>query len=382
MVVLGERRRASQDPGQGRAQTARAISATFVTVESLDQDVTVALTSGRVLNRKGRQGMLNRDFEEYERAHELVKLSDGRYTCNLCRLQWKRKPGTFCAGVPVYRYGVWPEGLYTYTQLRRDRSMQPVNREEPQGCSFLRKSPYRRWLYHIDQSVHRRAPTALQREGIAKMRAGLVARYTCEHCGDSDYTHGQGRYEKKVDRYSGLCDACERLKYRREKQALVAEWAHEHLEMADFVVVDSETTGLNEYKEDEIIELAIVHSSGAILFSSLIQTQDPGRIDMATYIHGITQKILSEAPTFQEVWPTIKAILQRYRRVLVYNALFDCDLLETTVPRPNSWPNWSSISWPRIRLKRLLALIISSNLHFSETHILTVSSILPLCHAL
>src|SRR5436853_2742093 len=86
--------------------------------------------------------MLNRDFEGYERSHELVKLSDDRYTCNRCRLRWKRKPKTFCAGVPVYRYGAWPEGLYTYTQLRRDRSMQPVNREEPQGCSFLRKSSY------------------------------------------------------------------------------------------------------------------------------------------------------------------------------------------------------------------------------------------------
>jgi hypothetical protein len=48
-----------------------------------------------------------------------------------------------------------------------------------------------------------------------------------------------------------------------------------------------------------------------------------------------------------------------------------------TVSRPNSWPNWSSISWPCKRLKRLLALIIASCLHFSETHILTVSSILP-----
>src|SRR5262249_38773527 len=152
----------------------------------------------------------------------------GRYTCNLCRLQWKRKPKTFCTGVPVYRYGTWPQGLYTYTQLRRDLSMKPLDREEPQGCYFLRKSPYRRWLYHVEKSVHRRVPTALQREAIEKMRAGLVARYTCAHCGYYDQAHGQGRYRKRVDRSSGLCDDCDRLKYRREKQAQVCAWAHEY----------------------------------------------------------------------------------------------------------------------------------------------------------
>jgi DNA polymerase III epsilon subunit-like protein len=290
--------------------------------------------------------MLHRDFEGYERSHELVKLSDGRYTCNRCRLQWKRRPKTFCAGVPVYRYGTWPDGLYTYTQLRRELSMKPLNREEPQGCYFLRKSPYRRWLYHVDQSVHRRVPTGPQREAIAKMRAGLVRRYTCAHCGYYDYTHGQGRYKTKVDRVSLLCDSCERLKYRREKQALVAQWAHDYLEMVEFVVVDSETTGLNEYKGDEIIELAIVHSSGVVLFSSLIQTQDPGRVDMATHIHGITQQMLSEAPTFPEVWPTIRGILRRYRKILVYNAPFDHDLLDTTAARYGyrvPWASWTCL---------------------------------------
>jgi len=53
-----------------------------------------------------------------------------------------------------------------------------------------------------------------------------------------------------------------------------------------------------------------------------------------------------------------------------------------TVPRPHSWPNRSFISWPRIRLKQLLALIVSSSLHVGRTHILAVSSILPLRCAL
>src|SRR5436853_3595937 len=286
--------------------------------------------------------MLNRDYYEYERAHELVKLTDGGYTCNLCQLRWKRKPGTFCAGVPVYRYGVWPEGLYTYTQLRRDLKMKPRDREQPQGCYFVRKSPYRRWLYSIDQSMHRRVPTVSQREAIGKMRVGLVARHTCDHCGSYDRTHGQGKYERKVDRYSGLCDACERLKIRREKQALVAAWAHGYFNGSVFIVLDSETTGLNKEKDDEIIELAIVDASGAVLFASLIQTQDSKRRDLATDIHGITQEMLAQAPTFPEVWPQIEALLQQYPNILVYNAAYDHDLLNTTARRygyqvPKAW---------------------------------------------
>ncbi len=49
--------------------------------------------------------------------------------------------------------------------------------------------------------------------------------------------------------------------------------------------------------------------------------------------------------------------------------------LGVNVSRPNSWPNWSSISWPRKRLKRLLALIIASCLHFGETHILDLTQV-------
>ncbi|GHO88052.1 DNA polymerase III subunit epsilon [Dictyobacter formicarum] len=96
-------------------------------------------------------------------------------------------------------------------------------------------------------------------------------------------------------------------------------------------MLDSETTGLDS--GDEVIELAIMSSSGAILFSSLIQPQDPNRPDLATHIHGITPAMLRDAPTFPQVWPTIKAILRRYRRVLVYNASFDRHLLSVTAQR-------------------------------------------------
>lgn len=96
-------------------------------------------------------------------------------------------------------------------------------------------------------------------------------------------------------------------------------------------MLDSETTGLGD--GDEVIELALVHASGTVLFSSLIQPQDPQRSDLATHIHGITSQMLQCAPSFPEVWPTICAILRHYRRILVYNAAFDQRLLTVTASR-------------------------------------------------
>ena len=260
-----------------------------------------------------------------EGPHQLERVGTG-YTCPVCGLSWTREPRTDCPGVRVYNYGEWPENLYTYTQLRRDLRMQPLDRTKAQGCYFLQKSPYRRYLYDINLARHRRVPTDAQREAITKMRAGLVQRYTCARCGHYDKTHGQSKYATVVYSHNGLCEDCDR-------QVPVIEWAHELFSDPNLIVLDSETTGLNDGGNDEVIELTIVSAAGEVLFSSLIQTQDPDRSDLATHIHGIGREDLNKAPTFPEVWPQIESIMQRYQTIVVYNADFDADLLRTTAAR-------------------------------------------------
>ena len=288
--------------------------------------------------------MLVRDYAEYERAHELQRLDDGRYTCRLCRLTWGRKPKTFCAGVPVYRYGAWPENLYTYTQLRRDLKLRPLDREQPDGAYFLRKSPYRRWLYSIDRSVpRRRMVSEKQQEAVVKMRVGLVAKYTCLRCGYYDQSHGKYKYRTRLR--DGWCSRCWDEYYRCERQIEHCTWAQKYIQ-EPFIVLDSETTGL-DFKYDEVIEVAMVDGwSGSTLFSSLIQPQDINRWNLATHIHGITRDMLKEAPQFPDVWPAIAAILRRYRRVLVYNASFDHLMLRNTSLRYEyQLPDWHGRHW-------------------------------------
>lgn len=256
--------------------------------------------------------------------HQLSRLPNGQFTCALCRWTWRAPPRSACFGVPRYEYGSWPQGLYTATQLRR-MHLKPA--EESDGYYPLVKLPYRRFLYDSTKAAPRRVPTDKQREAITKMRAALRQQYTCRGCGVFDGSHGRSRSGVM----NGYCGKCWREIRHRARQADVCAWAKAYLSNREFVVLDSETTGLGS--EDEVIELALVHSSGAVLFSSLIQPQNPHRPDLATHIHGITSEMLSTAPRFLDVWPTIQAILRRYRRVLVYNAAFDHRLLDATASR-------------------------------------------------
>ncbi len=76
------------------------------------------------------------------------------------------------------------------------------------------------------------------------------------------------------------------------------------IEQSRFIVIDTETTGLKAYGDDEIVSISLLEMIGLQLtgneFSSLI---NPAR-DIpasATAIHNITQTDVSEAPIIEEV---------------------------------------------------------------------------------
>jgi DNA polymerase III subunit epsilon len=88
----------------------------------------------------------------------------------------------------------------------------------------------------------------------------------------------------------------------------------------DFVVLDTETTGLG-YR-DEVIEIGLVGPDGASRFASLIRPR-AGRIPPgATAVHGITMDDLEGAPTFAEAYDAVLDVA-RDRRVIAWNAPFD-----------------------------------------------------------
>lgn len=270
------------------------------------------------------------DFLQWEREHELARLEDGRYSCQVCRRVWKRKPRTVCAGLPVYDFAARPPDLLTFTQLRRMKRW-PAERSSPDGAYFIRKSPYRRYLYSLEQSRPWRVPSPGQRGAIAKMRLGLVARYTCQRCGYYDKSQGKSRWAMEVDR--GWCASCWNRYHQAYRQQEVCQRLHTFVEGGEYIIVDSETTGL-DIDLDEIVELSILHSSGTVLLNSLIRptTLYPGR-SLASGIHGLHYEDLASAPTLEEVWPVVRAVLRRYRRGMIYNAAFDVTMLERGAKR-------------------------------------------------
>jgi DNA polymerase-3 subunit epsilon len=82
--------------------------------------------------------------------------------------------------------------------------------------------------------------------------------------------------------------------------------------------LDTETTGFSG-TTDKIIELAIVGHDGKVLFDKLI---NPKRPIKNSHIHGITDKMVSGLPLFDDYWEEIKSILKG-KHIVIFNKNFD-----------------------------------------------------------
>lgn len=96
----------------------------------------------------------------------------------------------------------------------------------------------------------------------------------------------------------------------------------------DFLVLDTETTGLDQA---EIVQIAILSSAGETLLDTLIQPKRPIPHD-ATAIHGITDEMCKNSPTWVELSPKIQEILNG-QLIVVYNAVYDRKIMHQTAER-------------------------------------------------
>ena len=110
------------------------------------------------------------------------------------------------------------------------------------------------------------------------------------------------------DRLGSTCD-----------RMAAVEWARELLARKDFVIFDSETTGLSS--PVDFVGIAVVSPKGETLFDSLLKPSC--RIEPAARaIHGHSAKSLSGAPRFFEVYADLLEVLYQ-RRLIVFNASYD-----------------------------------------------------------
>jgi DNA polymerase-3 subunit epsilon len=92
------------------------------------------------------------------------------------------------------------------------------------------------------------------------------------------------------------------------------------------VYLDTETTGLE--MADQIVEICILDHDGKPLVDCLVKPK--GKIPvLASRIHGITDEMVTDAPTWPELWPQVAAALAG-RHVAIYNADFDLGMMKNS----------------------------------------------------
>jgi DNA polymerase-3 subunit epsilon len=121
--------------------------------------------------------------------------------------------------------------------------------------------------------------------------------------------------------------------FRGMTPAQVALWARKTLALPNLLVLDTETTG---YGDMEMTEIGLIDGRGATVVQTLVRARGPIN-PFAARLTGISDAMLADAPHFAEIAPALAGVL-RESVVLIYNASFDCRVLEREFARLGSAP--------------------------------------------
>lgn len=102
------------------------------------------------------------------------------------------------------------------------------------------------------------------------------------------------------------------------------------LDRDDVLILDTETTGFRSYHE--VVEVAAINTRGDILFSEMVKPVYEVEAQV-TRIHGITNAMLADKPTYDRVHDRLMQVLCRATSVCAWNAPFDRRLLEQSAAR-------------------------------------------------
>ncbi|MEI9740441.1 exonuclease domain-containing protein [Enterobacter kobei] len=109
------------------------------------------------------------------------------------------------------------------------------------------------------------------------------------------------------------------------QKTILAMIIHKWLK-SDYVVIDTETTGLGE--DAEIIEIAVINMRGEVLLDTLVKPTTPIPPEV-TEINNITNEMVASAPEWREVFPKVLAIISMHKW-LAWNSGFDARMLDQT----------------------------------------------------
>ncbi len=116
------------------------------------------------------------------------------------------------------------------------------------------------------------------------------------------------------------------------------------LDKRDFLVLDTETTGLND---PEIVSIGIVDNNGKVVIDELVRPAkliEPG----ASRITGITNDLVRNSPLFPTIYERLKDAVSG-KLVVIYNAAYDLQVLDASCRRHNlempQFSHWCAMKW-------------------------------------
>jgi DNA polymerase III epsilon subunit-like protein len=211
-------------------------------------------------------------------------------------------------------WGKVPDNLKTKTQLSK-LGKRLAKGQQPVAKKTGGKGPFD--LYDIAAAIDKRQPTEAQLGALEKAQAAADKAKHCAHCSARIYKRGRWRRYNHADGY--ICAEC----FARNEEHIDAQ----RLLTQPFVVLDTETTGLDEAAQ--IVSIAIIDHTGAVLLNTLVRPTISIPAE-AISIHGITDEMVANEPTMADLYDKLRILLNN-RIVVMYNADFDTRMLDQSV---------------------------------------------------
>ena len=133
-------------------------------------------------------------------------------------------------------------------------------------------------------------------------------------------------------------------KFLREERNDAIGWARELLQRSDWLILDTETTGLDS--QAEVCQLAVLSPQGIVRLDTLVKPTRPIP-DGASRIHGITDAMVETAPSFRDVGPNLSFLLEG-NDLVVYNLAFDTRILAQSAQAVGlTWPLFGPVPYEK-----------------------------------
>lgn len=235
-----------------------------------------------------------------------------------------------------------PEGWYTKTQLK-ELGLKPGKEQKPVGEIYVYGRREWCYLYKKEDCVAIKRLSKEHKAAILKSHE----KYHCEECGRRNY-----QVKPVVDYFHSYLEENEKLTMLYIKEYVEKRWCPECVEWLDqqvshkfhriafgkelkeklkdgYLMLKVESTGL-EY-DDEIVQIAIINQNKEVLLHTYVKPTKQVSTQ-ARWMHGKSNEDLKNEPTWTEIYPTVKEIIQN-KLVYVFNEEFVWGILRGTCHR-------------------------------------------------